>query len=142
MLKIAFDIGGVLSKYPDQFRKLINKLQGDTQVSLSPNVEVYVISDMHDVDMMYKMLLMNDIHVSKERIYSADYKNQGEYCKTKLCDELGIDIFIDDFIGYVAEGDFIRLLVMPNAKKPYYDDSWKTDGSEGDFGRHRKPSIP
>jgi len=142
MLKIAFDIGGVLSKYPDQFRKLVNKLQSETAPGISSSVGVYVISDMHDVDMMHNMLSQNGIHVSKDKIFSADYKNQGEYCKTKLCNELGIDIFIDDFIGYVAEGDFIRLLVMPNVSKPYYDDTWKTDGSEGDFGRHRKPKIP
>lgn len=88
---------------------------------------------------MHQMLTTNDIHVDKAKIFSADYKTYGDYCKTQLCNDLGIDIFIDDFIGYVAEGDFIRLLVMPNVNKPYYADSWKTDGSEGDFGRRRKP---
>jgi len=36
-LRIAFDIGGVLSKYPDQFRVLVNKLQapGRTGVVLA-----------------------------------------------------------------------------------------------------------
>jgi len=139
MLKIAFDIGGVLSKYPDKFRKLINKLQSVDLIDNTPNVEVFVISDMHDIDAMHRMLVMNDIFISKSKIYSADYNTYGEYCKTKLCNELDIDIFIDDFIGYVAEGDFIRLLVMPDVNKSYYDDSWKTDGSEGDFGRRKKP---
>jgi len=58
------------------------------------------------------------------------------------CKELGIDILIDDFIGYVAvEGAPVRLLVMPDATKPYYDPNWKTDGSEGDFGR-RTSTLP
>jgi len=132
--KIAFDIGGVLSKYPHTFRKLIQKLQSADPGQKS-SVEIFIISDMHDIDQMWQMLEMNGIHVPKTLVYSADYKNLGEYCKTYLCNQLKIDIFIDDFIGYVADGDAIRLLVMPNSREPYYHDDWKTDGSEGDFGR-------
>jgi len=135
MIKIGIDIGGVISKYPDVFRSLINKFQTEPA-----GCKVYIISDMHDVDAMYRMLRANDISVDKSQIFSADYATYGEYCKTKLCQDLGVDILFDDFIGYVAEGDFVRLLVMPNAKLPYYSDSWKTDGSEGDFGRRAKPS--
>lgn len=138
-LKIAFDIGGVLSKYPDQFRILINKLQQPgPNLMQAPAVEVYVISDMHDTDKMHKMLIDNGLFIDKDKVYSADYKEHGEFCKTQLCNQLDIDILIDDFIGYVAEGNFIRLLSMPNASLPYYADSWRTDGSEGDFGRRRK----
>jgi hypothetical protein len=137
-LKIAFDIGGVLSKYPDQFRILIDKLQAPGRTGLETSVEIFVISDMHDVDKMHQMLLDNGIRVDKTKIYSANYQEHGDFCKTHLCNQLGIDILIDDFIGYVAEGNFIRLLSMPNASLPYYADSWKTDGSEGDFGRRRK----
>ena len=133
-LKIAFDIGGVLSKYPHKFRKLIQKLQS-ADPGRESSVEIFVISDMHDIDHMWNMLQMNDIDIPKSHIYSADYKNLGEYCKTYLCNQLEIDIFIDDFLGYVAEGDAIRLLVMPNVQEPYYHDDWKTDGKEADFGR-------
>jgi len=138
MLKIAFDIGGVLSKYPDQFRILIDKLQAPGRTGLETPIEVYVISDMHDIDKMHQMLTDNGIRVDKAKVYSADYKEHGEFCKTHLCNQLQIDILIDDFIGYVAEGNFIRLLSMPNASLPYYHDTWKTDGNEGDFGRRRK----
>lgn len=79
------------------------------------------------------MLLKNGLDTPF--IYSADYKTHGENCKKVLCEHLCIDILIDDFIGYIAEGDFVRLLVMPDPRKPYYSDDWKTDGSEGDFGR-------
>ena len=137
-LKIAFDIGGVLSKYPDQFRKLVRKLQEPGPSPGSSPIEVHVISDMHDVNKMHTMLIDNGFFIEKDKVHSADYKEHGEFCKTYLCQQLGIDILIDDFIGYVAEGDFIRLLTMPNSSMPYYHDTWKTDGSEGDFGRRRK----
>ena len=52
-----------------------------------------------------------------------------------MCEQLGIDILVDDFPGYVADGKHVGLLVMPNPREPYYHDSWRTDGSEGDFGR-------
>lgn len=132
MMKIAFDIGGVLSKYPDVFRPLINIL-----VLTQSVVEVHVISDMHDKDKMLKMLYSNAIRVPQERVHSADYKTHGEGCKAELCRELGIDILIDDFAGYVSVPDAppVRLLVMPDVSKPYYHPTWKTDGSEGDFGR-------
>jgi hypothetical protein len=33
----------------------------------------------------------------------------------------------------------VSLLVWPNPEEPYYHDDFETDGSEGDFGRRRKP---
>lgn len=138
MLKIAFDIGGVLSKYPDQFRILISKLL-QPDLTGTASVDIYVISDMHDVDKMHQLLVDNGFFfIKKDRIFSANYAEHGEFCKTQLCNQLGIDILIDDFIGYLAEGSFIRLLTMPNTSLPYYHDTWKTDGSEGDFGRRKK----
>jgi len=145
-LKIAFDIGGVISKYPDVFRHLAMKLAisdtligptADTHNSVGSSVEIYVISDMHDVDLMHSMLARNGFYLAKSQIFSADYETYGEYCKTKLCEELGIDILIDDFVGYLAEGSFVRLLVMPNARQPYYHDTWKTIGDEDAFGRRK-----
>ena len=133
-LKVAFDVGGVLSKYPEQFKLLFEIL------AASPLAEVYVISDMHPVSQIVKMLDLN--WWCNARIYSADYKTLGERCKAVLCEELGIDILIDDFVGYLADGKHIRLLVMPDSSKPYYADEWKTDGSEGDFGRRRAATKP
>ena len=51
-------------------------------------------------------------------------------CKAVLLSELKIDIFFDDFIGYLAWDSSlgpapIRLLVMPDPYKPYWADSWK-----------------
>lgn len=128
-MKIAFDIGGVLSKYPKIFKELIIALEAG-------GADVYIISDMGHTKIS-EMLSLNQIYILPGNIYSADYAAYGENCKKILCEELKIDIFVDDFIGYVAEGDFVRLLVMPNPKFDYYDESWKTDGSEGNFGRRR-----
>ena len=129
-LKVAFDIGGVLSKYRELVR-LYETLQDNECV------EVVVISDMHPVQKMIDMLTLNSFKIDPSRLFSADYAKHGEGCKAVLCKELGVDILIDDFIGYVADGDHVRLLVMPNSTKPYYRDEWQTGGIGDDFGRRR-----
>ena len=138
MLKIAFDVGGVLSKYPAlkellQWMAALKRYWADTY--MAPSVEVYVISDMHPKEKIAAMLRGNNIFLDENFVFSADYATHGENCKKILCEQLGVDIFVDDFIGYLAEGDFIRLLVMPNPRRSYYHEEWKTDGAEGDFGR-------
>jgi hypothetical protein len=135
-MKIAFDVGGVLSKYPAVFRGMI-------EVLLAGGADVYIISDMHPERKIWEMLTLNGIKIGRAAVYSADFKTHGEMCKAILCESLGIDLLVDDFPGYVAHGKHVRLLVMPDPHEPYYCDSWKTDGSEGDFGRrkatHRTP---
>lgn len=128
-MKIAFDIGGVLSKY-----KILRDLYIELYNLHSDNV--YVISDMHPRGKIIETLKLNNL--PHKNVFSADYEKYGENCKKILCDNLEIDILIDDFIGYVAEGNHIRLLVMPQPGEPYFSDDWKTDGTEGDFGRRRK----
>lgn len=131
-MKIAFDVGGVLSKYPEQFKPLLEALHKSRS-----NIEVWIISDMHPEEKIIDMLELNAVHFYKHRVRSADYAKHGEMCKAILCEELGIDIIVDDFPGYVATGYHVRLLVMPAPAQPYYHDDWKTDGSEGNFGRRR-----
>lgn len=130
-MRIAFDVGGVLSKHA-AIRQLYRNLwlQGIGFMT-------YIISDMHPVETIEKMLELNDLPF-ENNVYSADYATHGENCKKVLCDQLGITILIDDFIGYVAQGKHVRLLVMPDPELPYYSDDWKTDGSEGNFGRRKK----
>jgi hypothetical protein len=136
-MKIAFDVGGVLSKYPNQLIPLLDVLHhhGNAQ-----GVEVWIISDMHPEDKIIDMLELNAVPFYKHRVRSADYARHGEKCKAVLCKELGIGLLIDDFPGYLADGSHVRLLVMPNTSEPYYHDDWKTDGSEGNFGRRTKGS--
>jgi hypothetical protein len=132
-MKIALDIGGVISKYPDKFRWFM--------LSIACNWDVYVITDMHDKAEVMQTLKENNIEVPEHRVFCADYVRYGEFCKAVLLKELGIDIFIDDFQGYLSwDSSFgpapIRLLMMPDVYKPYWAESWKVK-TECDFGRRR-----
>lgn len=129
MKRVAFDIGGVLSKYPDLFRPLVACL-------ISGGVEVYVITDMRDKSKVLQTLEMNGFGmIDPDRVFTADYDTHGEGCKAVLLEDLKIDMFFDDFVGYVVEPVCpVRLLVMPDASKPYWAESWKTPDQD-DFGR-------
>lgn len=145
-MRIAFDVGGVLSRYPEIFRPLLYILHHHIG---SRNVEVLIISDMHPKEKIMDMLARNDFgFIDADHVYSADYQKHGENCKAVLCQKLGIDILVDDFIGYVATvgSPPVRLLVMPDPSIPYYataehpgEPHWYTDGSEGTFGRRNPP---
>lgn len=132
--KIAFDIGGVLSKYPDLLRPIVAALLA------SADVEVYVLTDMHPHEKCVRWVHENGFPVPPERIVSCDYTEHGEECKAVMSRELGIDVLVDDFPGYVATvgAPVLRLLSMPDPTRDYYHPGWKTDGSEGNFGQ-RKP---
>lgn len=131
-LRISFDIGGVLSKYPDQFRKLVGALLA------SSAIEVFVITDMPNHDQSVRFVQENGFNIPEERILNSDYATNGENCKAETIEKYNIDIHIDDFPGYCAHDKCISLFVWPNPEKPYYNDSWITDGSEGNFGRRVK----
>jgi len=131
-LKLAVDLGGVLSKYPDIFKKLL--------FSFDPRyIDVYIISDIHPKEKILEALALNyfDNFINSDNVFSADYDKYGEAAKAVLCKELEIDIFIDDFIGYLSDkGAPVRLLVMPDSSRPYWSDDWKTN-DEVDFGRRK-----
>lgn len=134
MVRIGFDIGGVLSKYPDLLRPIVDALLA------APDVEVFVLSDMHPHSKCVAFVQDNGFRIPADRIHSCDYAECGEECKAVKARELGLDVLVDDFPGYVATvgAPALRLLAMPDPTRPYYDDSWKTDGSEGNFGRRKK----
>lgn len=132
-MKVAFDIGGVLSKFPNLFREMV-------LILMRGGAEVFIITDMHKRDEVLQMLRDNDFGVIPEaNVYSADYTNHGEFCKAILLKQLKIDIFFDDFVGYVQWdsklGDApVRCLLAPDGFKPYWADSW-TVPTNHDFGR-------
>ncbi len=138
-MKIAFDIGGVLSKYPDVFRPLVEALLALRPFGAPP--EVWVISDMKPHEKAVAFCHDNGFFVPPERVICADYATHGENCKAMLCEQLGIDILVDDFHSYVCTVGKppVRLLVMPDPSRDYYAPEWKTDGSEGNFGRRNPP---
>lgn len=129
-MRIAFDIGGVLSKYPDVLRPIISAMR-------KGGIEVFVITDMHNRAEVIETLALNGFDMIPEGyVFTADYNVHGEGCKAVLLEDLGIDIFLDDFIGYTTVGGApIRCLVMPDASKPYYHPDWKVPGVQPDFGR-------
>lgn len=134
VVKIGFDIGGVLSKYPDLLRPILRALLA------APGIEVHVLSDMHPQEKCVAVLRENGFDVPSDRVHSCDYGEHGEECKAVKSRELGLDVLVDDFPGYVASlgAPTLRLLAMPDPTLDYYHDDWKTDGSEGGFGRRRK----
>ena len=138
MTRVAFDIGGVLSKFPDILRPI-------AQALIDGGVDVYVITDMHDHAQVVATLRDNGFgFIPPDRVHCADYATHGEGCKAELLRELAIDMILDDHPGYVAvQGCPIRCLVMPDAERPYWHEDWKASDGASDFGRrvYRKPRI-
>jgi hypothetical protein len=132
-MRIAFDIGGVITKYPNEFRVMARTFHESGH-------DVFVITDMHKRDEVLAMLSDNGFgFIPQEQVFSADYIGVGEFCKAVLLKTLRVDVFVDDFGGYVQWDSTlgpapIRLLVSPDGFRPYWHDSWKTTGQE-DFGR-------
>lgn len=155
-MRIGLDIGGVISKYPDIFKKLISKFCVH---------EIYIITDQHPKEHIIKVLEDNKFTRSEyvdvknvetqivtetnkkiytgiqpENIYCADYEKYGNMAKAILIKELNLDIFIDDFDGYLQWDSSLGpqpllLKVQCDAFKPYWSELWKQDG--GDFGRRK-----
>jgi len=138
IVKIGIDIGGVISKYPKVFRSIIHVLRMAELDDLYDHVvQVYIVSDMKPHTKAVAFCHDNGIDIPADRIICADFSKHGEACKRIISTQHNLDMMIDDFPGYVAEGAHARLLVMPNTEIPYYHDSFVTDGSEGNFGRRR-----
>jgi hypothetical protein len=139
-MKIAIDIGGCISKYPELFRQLID---GWNQ---NPSVEVHVITDMHDRGYTLENLATNNIPVPPERVHNANYAKYGEMSKAILLKKLGIDILIDDFPGYMVWDPRlgpapIRMQVQPDPYRPYWSKTWITRSTDGEFGRRVCPPF-
>lgn len=130
-LRVSFDIGGVLSKYPHVFRAMVIALQRG-------GCDVFVITDMHDHEQSVRFVRDNGYDIPPENILNSDYKQFGEACKAMTIKEHKIDVHVDDFPGYCAHTECVSLFTWPNPGLPYYHDDFKTDGSEGDFGRRKK----
>ena len=118
MVKIAFDIGGVLGKYPELLRPIYMALLR------SSDIEVFVLTDNMDHQKVLAILEPNGFPCDPERLLCADYGKHGEACKALLFVERGIDVMIDDYLAYVSAGCPLRLLVMPDTTRPYVAEQW------------------
>lgn len=136
-LKVSFDIGGVLSKYPYIFKPMIFAL-------VKGGAEVHVLTDM-EKEKALRILAMNDLGpevIPEMWVHFADFARYGDPCKDLIITRIGIHVHIDDYPGYLAAGDYgVRLMVWPSNQESYYSSEWKTDGSEGEFGRNRPSKI-
>ena len=129
-MKVCFDIGGVLSKYPEVFRPIVAALQAG-------GVEVHVVTDRppNRRDLAVDLVRRNGYDVPPERIHCADVERHGYGCKAVVLEAIGADVHVDDFPGYLDGGCPVRLLVMPDAHRPHYAHDFWTDGTEEPWGR-------
>jgi hypothetical protein len=117
-VRIAFDIGGVISKYPEILLPLIRCL-------VAGGAAVHVVTDMPDRGAVMRLLADNDVSIPPERVHLADYNTWGEGCKAEVMREISADILIDDHLGYlVADGCPVRLFVVPDPDRPYHAPNW------------------
>lgn len=115
-LRVAIDIGGVLSKYPEYFMTLIEMMK--------PMADIYFLTDM-PVKAAESMLAANGIGPEHGTLLCADFATYNESCKLVLCEVYDIDVFFDDHMAYLSKGRALRLLVMPDLDRPYYAKTWR-----------------
>lgn len=131
-LKVGFDIGGVITKYPETFKQLI-------RVLFEGGAEVFIITDQTNKDQVIQTLKDNGLdYIHPDNIFCANYEKYGDYAKSIIVNKLRLDIYIDDHLPYLNWDSWmgsapVRLLVLPDGFKPYYSDSWKQETFS--FGR-------
>ena len=116
--RIGFDIGGTISKYPEQMLALMRALMRSNEF------EVFIITDMKREDAL-SSLGKNNIHIGSSHLLCADWDQHGDLCKSVLMQEHHIDIMIDDRPDYITEGVPVALLLMPRPHFPYFHATWK-----------------
>lgn len=116
-LKIAFDIGGVITKFPEICYTLIS--------SLKSHFDIYIVTDIPR-ETAVKLCEKNGLFklIPSENLVSADWNQFGDRCKSMVYKDLGIDVAIDDRPDYIYEGVTLGLYTMPRPDLPYYDKSW------------------
>lgn len=116
MIKVGFDIGGVLSKHPDIFQPMIEALNAH------PAFEVHVLTDVLP-PRSFRLVQENNITVPPERIHSCDYARYGDTCKAEKVRELGITLMIDDHLPYLLpmrEDPVVCLRVLPDGQDMFH----------------------
>ena len=110
-MKISFDLGGVVTKYPKIFVAIIKALQK------SEEIEVFILSDMK-LKKSKAILDKVGLEFSDENVFSADWERYGEECKAIIIRKEQIDLHIDDLPSY-CQSSAISLMVWPNNQLPY-----------------------
>lgn len=117
-LRIGIDIGGCITRYPSVFAAL-------GHVLITGGAKVYIVTDMSKGDAVASMHA-NKLGwlLSNSTLLNANWSELNDLCKTRLIEEHEIDIMIDDRPDYVAEGNFVGLVVSPRPSVPYYHPKW------------------
>lgn len=115
---VAFDIGGVISRYPEKMKEMMQAL-------IQGGIDVRVVTDI-PFEKAWRLLCLNGFDfLSKGQLHSGDWAIHGDMCKSVICERFGIDVLIDDRPDYCAVGDFIGMVLSPRPdKKPYYSENW------------------
>jgi hypothetical protein len=114
---VAFDIGGVLSRYPEKMKALMHAL-------MAGGVDVRIVTDINHSKAIELLHLNGFGFVPDEKVHSGDWSVDGDLCKTNVCTEIGVDFLIDDRPDYCAEGDFIGMVLSPRPRVSYYAKTW------------------
>lgn len=136
VLRIAFDIGGVISRYPGEMKTLMQRL-------INGGAYVFLLTDMNRADahaacrenklynfIGHRGLIGSGINgagtedLREQYILCANWSDYGDQCKTRLMEMNKINFLIDDRPDYCAEGDYIGLVLSPRQHIPYYHNSW------------------
>jgi hypothetical protein len=117
MMRVAFDIGGLISRYPDEMKTLMHALTAG-------GVEVHIMTDMNSKDAWNAVLENGLDFIPANRVHSCDWSQYGDLCKTKMMEKIGIHVLVDDRPDYCASGDFIGLVLSPRPEKGYYHKTW------------------
>lgn len=123
-MRIAFDIGGVISRYPKQMKEMIKSF-------IQSGHDVYIITDMNPTDAL-SACENNDIlltGIKQENIISANWSEHGDLCKSVVMKNLSIDVMFDDRPDYIYEGVPIGFFLMPRPSMPYYAAEWNSGAS-------------
>jgi hypothetical protein len=117
-VKIAFDIGGVISRYPDQMKTIIQAL-------MAGGVDVCIVTDMPPATANILLRLNGFDFVPS--VYCGNWTEHGDMCKSLICEREGIDVLFDDRPDYCALGNFIGFVLAPRPQIPYYAQKWIND---------------
>jgi hypothetical protein len=140
-MKVAFDVGGVLTRYPRECRELIACL-------LQGGHEVFVVTDMPDRDKVVAALVANDFTDPRllGNVVLARHSRHGDACKAVVLLDLGIDVLVDDHLGYLGwpwpTRAPLRLLVVPDPRRAYYGETWRGEVVEWAQVYYRRDQDP
>jgi hypothetical protein len=121
-LRVGFDIGGVISRYPAQMKELMRALT-------TGGVEVFLVTDMNKADALKAREANGLDFIPESNVLSANWNDHGDLCKTEVIRQYGLDVLIDDRPDYASSGDFIGLVLSPRPHVPYYHPTWKNEGT-------------